>query len=87
MVNSNKKTTIKEFADGKQNTNSNIMAKYPITFIVIVVIALILIIAIILLGGVTENKTPNIVEQSHVYWKSTSPFSIENAQLITQNNS
>ncbi len=59
-------------------------SEYLMALVVVLVIA---VIVIALLGGFTPFGTMSLMQQSEVYWQSASPFSIENAHVVSQNSS
>lgn len=59
-------------------------AEYLVVLVVVLVIA---VIVIALLGGYTPFGTAGSVEQSQAYWQGATPFSVEDAQIVTQNSS
>ncbi len=74
-----RKTRARRKAAPKKGQGST---EYLVALVVVLVIA---VIAIALLGGFTPFGTQTTIEQSQAYWQGATPFSIEEAQIVTQN--
>ncbi len=54
---------------------------------VMVVVLVIAVIVIALLGGFVSFGSASTVEESKLYWQGTTPFSIEESKVVTENTS